>query len=274
MPDTSTTAAGAAAPPVGEPVDKVPARRPDERALFGRWVTMEPVSEARHGGDLWQSFAHSDPGGGLWTYMGYGPFASEAAFREWLKGCQASRDPHFYAIVPRASGPLAGRAAGMASLMRITPEHGVIEIGNIWLAPRLQQTREATDALFVVMRHALDELGYRRLEWKCDALNAASRRAALRLGFTFEGVFRQHMVYKGRNRDTAWYAILDHEWPDLRAAFQAWLSDDNFDAEGRQRAPLGAFMAPKSKAPKSKAPKPKPPQPKPRRKRVATKQAR
>jgi RimJ/RimL family protein N-acetyltransferase len=130
----------------------------------------------------------------------------------------------------------------MASLMRITPEHGVIEIGHIWLAPHLQHTREATDALFVLMRHVMDELGYRRLEWKCDALNAASRRAALRLGFTFEGIFRQHMVVKGRNRDTAWYAILDKDWPRLRPAFQAWLSDDNCDAQGRQRKPLAAFM--------------------------------
>jgi len=223
--------------PVGAAVDKVPARLPDERALFGRWVTMEPVSEARHGQDLWQSFAHSDPAGWLWTYMGYGPFASEAVFRQWLAGREASVDPHFYAIVPRETG----KPAGMASLMRITPEHGVIEIGHIWLSPRLQQTREATDALFVLMRHALDELGYRRLEWKCDALNAASRRAALRLGFTFEGIFRQHMVVKGRNRDTAWYAILDQEWPRLRAAFQAWLSDANFSPDGRQLKALAAF---------------------------------
>jgi RimJ/RimL family protein N-acetyltransferase len=224
--------------PVGEPVDGVAARRPDGRALFGRWATLEPVSEARHGGDLWRSFADSDRDGRLWTYMGYGPFAGEAVFRRWLAGCEASPDPHFYAVVPRHSA----RAAGMAALMRITPEHGVIEIGNIWLSPGLQHTREATDALFVLMHHALDELGYRRLEWKCDALNAASRRAALRLGFTFEGTFRQHMVVKGRNRDTAWYAILDHDWPRLRAAFQGWLQDDNFDAEGRQRKPLSAFI--------------------------------
>jgi len=223
---------------VGELVEKVPARVPDDRALFGRWVTMEPVSADRHGADLWQSFADSDPGGDLWTYMGYGPFASEAVFRQWLDEREASLDPHFYAVVPRGSG----KAAGMASLMRITPEHGVIEIGHIWLSPRLKQTREATDALFIMMRHAMDELGYRRLEWKCDALNAASRRAALRLGFTFEGIFRQHMVVKGRNRDTAWFSILDNEWPRLRPAFQAWLGDDNFDTQGRQRKTLAAFM--------------------------------
>ena len=224
--------------PIGEPVANVPARRPDDRALFGRWTTIEPVSEARHGHDLWRSFADSDPDGKLWTYMGYGPFAGEAVFRQWLTEREASVDPHFYAVVPREQG----KPAGMASLMRITPEHGVIEIGHIWLSPGLQRTREATDALFTLMRHALDELGYRRLEWKCDALNAASRRSALRLGFTFEGIFRQHMVIKGRNRDTAWFAILDKEWPRLRAAFQAWLSDGNFDAGGRQQKSLAALM--------------------------------
>jgi RimJ/RimL family protein N-acetyltransferase len=234
----ATVSKSEAARPVGAPVDKVPARRPDERSLFGRSVTIERVSLDRHGGDLWQSFADSDPQGRLWTYMGYGPFAGEAEFRHWLGGREASPDPHFYAVVPRDTG----RAAGMASLMRITPEHGVIEIGNIWLSSGLQQTREATDALFVLMRHVLDELGYRRLEWKCDALNAPSRRAALRLGFTFEGIFRQHMVVKGRNRDTAWFAVLDHEWAPLRAAFQAWLDDANFDRQGRQRKPLAAFM--------------------------------
>lgn len=222
---------------MGGPVKNVPARAPDDRALFGRWTTMEPVSAARHGADLWQSFADSDPGGDLWTYMGYGPFAGEAVFRHWLAEREASIDPHFYALVPRGTG----KAAGMASLMRITPEHGVIEIGHIWLSPRLRRTREATDALFVIMRHALDELGYRRLEWKCDALNAASRRSALRLGFTFEGIFRQHMVVKGRNRDTAWFSILDSEWPRLRAAFQAWLNDDNFDARGRQKTSLAVL---------------------------------
>jgi len=234
----------AGARPVGEPVDKVPARLPDTRALFGGSVTIEPVSQARHGSDLWQSFADSDPEGRLWTYMGYGPFAGEAAFQEWLAKCEASPDPRFYAIVPRNSG----KPAGMASLMRITPEHGVIEIGNIWFSPSLQQTREATDALFVMMRHALDELGYRRLEWKCDALNAASRRAAERLGFRFEGVFRQATLYKGRNRDTAWYAVIDRDWPGTRDAFEAWLDPGNFDADGRQRGILSTLMARRSAA--------------------------
>jgi RimJ/RimL family protein N-acetyltransferase len=231
-------AGAAAGAPVGAPVETAPARLPDERILYGRWVNVEPVDVARHGFHLWQSFATSDPGGRLWTYMAYGPFLSYELFRSWLEERAASRDPRFYAIVPRA----AGKASGMASLMRITPEHRVIEIGHIWFAPGLQKTREATEALYVLMRHAFEELGYRRLEWKCDSLNAASRSAALRLGFTFEGVFRQHMIVKGRNRDTAWYAILDEEWPRLRNAYKAWLSEENFDAAGRQRAPLSAFV--------------------------------
>lgn len=237
------TEAADSEPPVGEPVAPRPIRLPDDRLLFGRWVTVEPLAVARHSFDLWQSFADSDPQGRLWTYMAYGPFVSYQVFRDWLAERQASSDPRSYAIVPRATG----KASGMAALMRMTPAHGTIEIGNIWLAPRLQKTREATEAIFVLMRHAFDELGYRRVEWKCDALNEASRRAALRLGFSFEGVFRQHMIVKGRNRDTAWYAIIDKDWPPLRAAFQAWLRDDNFDAGGRQRAPLSSFIKPTEK---------------------------
>lgn len=240
---TSDRAGEAEQRPVGAPVDAAPARRPDDRELFGRTVTLEPVAADRHAADLWRSFADSDAAGRLWTYMAYGPFAGLGAFTAWVEKGEAARDPRFYAIVPRATA----KPAGMAAYMRITPEHRVIEIGNIWFAPALQKTREATDAIFVLMRHAFDELGYRRLEWKCDALNAASRRAAVRLGFTFEGVFRRHMIIKGRNRDTAWYAITDADWPRLRAAFEAWLGDDNFDAAGRQRKPLAAFIKPGAK---------------------------
>jgi RimJ/RimL family protein N-acetyltransferase len=143
-------------------------------------------------------------------------------------------DPLFYAIVDRA----AGAARGMASFLRMEPQHGVIEIGHIWFAPALQRTRQATEAIFVLARHAFDDLGYRRLEWKCDSLNAPSRKAAERFGFVFEGVFRQHMVVKGRNRDTAWYSMTDGEWPARRAAFEAWLAPDNFSAGGAQRRSL------------------------------------
>jgi RimJ/RimL family protein N-acetyltransferase len=235
----ATQSAELAELPVGEPVAAPAGRLPDGRLLFGRTVTVEPLDPARHAFELWQSFHSSDPEGRIWTYMAYGPFAAYEAFRTWVEERAKSRDPYFYAIVPRATG----RAAGMASLMRITPEHGVIEAGNIWFAPSLQRTREATEAIFLLVRHAFEDLGYRRFEWKCDALNAASRRAAERLGFSFEGIFRQHMIYKGRNRDTAWYAILDKDWPAIRDAFKDWLRDENFDAAGRQRKPLSSFLA-------------------------------
>jgi RimJ/RimL family protein N-acetyltransferase len=151
----------------------------------------------------------------------------------------ASEDPLFFALVPNFSG----RAAGVASYMRITPESGVIEIGNIWFGVPLRRTTAASEAIFLLARHAFDDLGYRRLEWKCNSLNAASRRAAARFGFTYEGIFRQHLVVKSRNRDTAWYAIVDGEWPEIRGGFEAWLSPENFDAEGRQRRRLEELIA-------------------------------
>ena len=211
---------------------------PDGRALFGRSVTLVPAVAAHHGRDLHDCFAATDPKGEIWTYMGYGPFAGHEAFETWLTGCEASRDPLFYAIVPRTSG----KAEGMAAFMRMEPAHGVAEIGNIWMAPPLQKTRAATEALYLMMRHTLGELGCRRLEWKCDALNAASRKAADRLGFKFEGIFEQHYVIKGRNRDTAWFAMLDRDWPALQEAYAAWLTDENFDADGGQRQPLSSFI--------------------------------
>jgi RimJ/RimL family protein N-acetyltransferase len=154
--------------------------------------------------------------------------------RAWLTSCAASADPLFLAVIDRASG----RAAGVVSYLRIEPEHGVIEIGHIWFGHALQRTPAATETIHLLARHAFDDLGNRRLEWKCDAANARSRRAAERFGFTFEGVFRQHMIIKGRNRDTAWYALLDSEWPAARDAFEAWLAPENFDADGRQRRSL------------------------------------
>ncbi|MFL5260084.1 MAG: GNAT family N-acetyltransferase [Hyphomicrobiales bacterium] len=221
--------------PVGPPVDPLPpGLAPDRRPLFGRWARLEAVSVAKHAYDLYQSFAHSDPEGRIWTYMGYGPFAGYDAFCDWLKDREASRDPWFYAFIRRDTGT----AAGMGAFMRLDAANGVIEIGHIWLSPALQKTREGSEAIFLMMRHCLDELGCRRLEWKCDALNAPSRRAADRFGFTFEGLFRQHMIVKGRNRDTAWFSIIDKEWPPLRTAFVEWLKDENFEADGRQRRPL------------------------------------
>ncbi len=222
-------------PQLGAPVTALPSgRRPERRPLMGRLVVIEPLDVARHAGDLYASFASSDPEGRLWAYVSGGPFTRFEAFRDWLIAAQSGDDPMAFAIVPKESG----RAAGMASYMRMKPQDGVGEIGYIWFAPALQRTRAATEALYVMMAHLLDDLRYRRLEWKCNALNAASRRAAERLGFAFEGIFRNHMIMKGRNRDTAWYAILAEDWPPLARAFETWLGDDNFTADGRQKQRL------------------------------------
>lgn len=194
-------------------------------------MVLEPVDPARHATAL---FASSEGAPELWNYLAYGPFESQGAFTKWLEARAASDDPLFYAVVDRT----AGAARGMASYLRIERQNGVIEIGHIWFAPVMQRTRQATEAIYLLARHAFDDLGYRRLEWKCDSLNVPSRRAAARFGFVHEGVFRQHMVVKGRNRDTAWYAITDAEWPIRRAAFEAWLSPDNFDPSGHQRNSL------------------------------------
>jgi RimJ/RimL family protein N-acetyltransferase len=212
-----------------------PARHPERIALEGASVTLEPVDPARHGGALYSA---ADGAPAIWDHLPYGPFESLEAFTVWLEARAATEDPLFYALVDRG-----GRAGGMASYLRMEPAHGVIEIGHIWFAPAMQRTRQATEAIFVLARHAFDDLGYRRLEWKCDSLNAASRRAAERFGFVYEGVFRQHMVVKGRNRDTAWYAMTDGDWPLRRAAFEAWLAPDNFDQRGRQRQSLAALRA-------------------------------
>ena len=221
--------------PLGATVDPLPSGIiADGRPLSGRYVHVEKTSAAAHGRALYESFAQADPQGHVWTYLGYGPFASFEDFHAWLIEREQSSDPLFHSIVPRSSG----KALGMASFMRMDGANGVIEIGHIWMAPGLQKTREASEAIFLMMRHAFDDLGMRRLEWKCDALNAPSRRAAERFGFTFEGVFRQHLIVKGRNRDTAWYSIIDKEWPAIRGAFEDWLEHDNFDAEGRQQRPL------------------------------------
>jgi RimJ/RimL family protein N-acetyltransferase len=208
-----------------------PARTPERTPLEGETVRLEPVDPARHARDL---FTASESAPSLWDHLAYGPFENQEAFTDWLEDRAASDDPLFYAIIDRASG----RAQGMASYMRIMPEHGVIEIGHIWFAPILQRTRQATEAIYLLARHAFDDLGDRRFEWKCDSLNVPSRRAAERFGFVYEGVFRQHMVVKGRNRDTAWFSIIDREWPAVRAAFEAWLAPENFDVEGRQRKSL------------------------------------
>lgn len=219
--------------PVGQPLDWTPVQPPDRTPIPGRYVTLEPLDPDRHGEDLW-SAKGDDPA--LWTYLFNDPHKDFASFRAWLVDCQKPDDPLCFAIVDNADG----RAKGMASYMRIAPEHGVIEIGSIWFGPEIQRTRLATEAIYLLARHVFEELGYRRLEWKCDSLNAPSRRAALRFGFSYEGLFRQAIVYKGRNRDTTWFSMLDGEWPEIRAAFDAWLDPANFDADGCQKEPLKA----------------------------------
>jgi RimJ/RimL family protein N-acetyltransferase len=208
-----------------------PARAPKREPLEGEAVTLEPLDPDRHGDDLFAAARDADA---TWRYLPYGPFASKDEFMGWLRAHAATPDPLAFAVIDRTSGA----ARGIATFMSIVPDHGVIEIGHIWLSPSLQRTRQATEAIYVMSRHAFDVLGNRRLEWKCDAANAASRRAAERFGFEYEGVFRQHRVVKGRNRDTAWYSITDVEWPARRAAFEAWLAPSNFDAAGRQRHSL------------------------------------
>lgn len=205
--------------------------------MVGRYCTVEPIDVERHAADLFA--ANRQPGGDLnWTYLPYGPFDELDDHVAWMRATCLGDDPMFHAVVDTTTG----RATGVASYLRIDPRNGSIEVGHINFSPLLQRTRAATEAMYLMMRRAF-ELGYRRYEWKCDALNAASRRAAERLGLTYEGTFRQATVYKGRNRDTAWFAAVDAEWPALRAAFETWLDPANFDGAGRQRASLTSLTA-------------------------------
>ena len=213
-----------------------PVSPPGRNDLNGERVRLEILDSARHAESLFKS-SHSEGAERLWQHLPYGPFGSQKEFNAWLEVLTASADPLFFAVVDWESM----RAQGMASFMRMVPEHGVIEIGNIWFAPELQRTRQATEAIFLLAEHAFDDLGYRRLEWKCDSRNEPSKRAAERFGFTYEGTFRQHMVVKGRNRDSAWFSMTDGEWPLRKAAFEAWLSAENFDGNGRQRRSLAAI---------------------------------
>ena len=215
-----------------------PRPRPERRPIEGAYVRLEPLDAARHGDALFE--AGSGPEADrLFRYLGEHPLVDRASFQAWLDKAAASDDPLFYAAVDKASG----RAEGRLSLMRIDPANGVIETGHLMFGPRLAQTRAATEAIYLLARHSFDELGYRRFEWKCNDRNEPSKRAALRFGFVFEGVFRQHMVIKGENRDTAWYSMIDGEWPARRRAFERWLDPANFDDAGRQRMSLSALNA-------------------------------
>ncbi len=201
--------------------------------MRGRYCRLEPIDPDRHAAQLFAANA-ADADGRMWTYMNHGPFDTLEQYRTWMDASCMGDDPMFHTIIDEASG----EALGVAAYLRINKANGVMEVGSIAYAPALQRTRAATEAMFLMMQRVFDELGYRRYEWKCDALNAGSRAAALRLGFTFEGVFEQAILYKGRNRDTAWYAITDKRWPSVKAAFESWLSPDNFDDDGRQKRKL------------------------------------
>jgi RimJ/RimL family protein N-acetyltransferase len=219
---------------VGSPVDATPAQRPSPVTLEGRYGHVERLAH-HHDAALWNAVKGHDH---IWTYMSYGPLADFAAFSKWLAGRVKLDDPYSYAIIDRS-----GQAVGIATLMEIRPAMRVVEVGNILYSPCLQRTPLGTEAQFLLARYAFETLGYRRYEWKCNALNAPSRRAAFRYGFVFEGILRQHMIVKGRSRDTAYFSMLDSEWPTRKAAFERWLAPENFDAQGRQRTSLSELNA-------------------------------
>jgi RimJ/RimL family protein N-acetyltransferase len=219
--------------PIGLPVDPTPAPRPGPVTLKGRYGRVEKLT-ADHAADLWKVFAGQDR---LWTYIATsGPFASFEVFAPFIAMRAAADDPYAYAIVDAAD-----HAIGFFTLMRIEPAMRVIEVGHVLYSPALQRTPLGTEAQYLLARYAFETLGYRRYEWKCDSLNAASRRAALRYGFTFEGIFRQNIIAKGRNRDNAWFSMLDSEWPARKRSFERWLAPENFDGEGRQKLSLTAL---------------------------------
>lgn len=210
-----------------------PARaRPSRGVLEGRYVRLEPLGP-QHAAELYRASSVADAAQ-RFAYLFETPPASEAEMRNWIDRVSAQDDPMLFAVIDTATGKAGGRQA----LMRIVPEHGVIEIGSIYWGPDIARTRRATEALYLFARYIFDDLGYRRFEWKCNDRNEPSKRAATRFGFTYEGTFRQHMIVKGENRDTAWFSMLDGEWPARKAAFERWLDPANFDAGGRQRAPL------------------------------------
>lgn len=227
------------AQPIGFPLPGwEPRPAPLREPMEGRLCRLEPLDPERHAADLFAANA-ADADGRSWTYMFYGPFRTLSDYRAWMCATCLGADPLFFAIIDKADG----KPTGVASYLRIAPAHGAIEVGHIHYSPRLQRRPAATEAMYLMMKAAF-ALGYRRYEWKCDTLNAASRASAQRLGLSFEGVFRQATVYKGRSRDTAWFAAIDSEWPALRTAFEAWLAPGNFDSAGRQRTSLSDLTGP------------------------------
>jgi RimJ/RimL family protein N-acetyltransferase len=243
MSDTMTTHTNTLGQPIGFPMpDWQPARVPDRTPMEGRYCRVEAIAPG-HRDDLYDAFL-LDSEGRNWTYLPQGPFDSRDAFNAWYAANCADPSRITHAIRDRTTG----KSIGIASYLRVDPAVGSIEVGYINFAPPLQRTRMATEAMYLMMARVFDDLGYRRYEWKCDSLNAPSRAAALRLGFTFEGHFRQATIYKNRNRDTDWLSILDSEWPAIRQGFEAWLAESNFDAGGSQRAALADLIKAKRKA--------------------------
>ena len=224
--------------PIGAPVPDWTGCAPIPRTpMQGRTCDVVPL-DTKHSAALHAAFSQ-DKTGTLWTYMPTGPFTSEADYADWMAKAVDSKDPLFFAVINKANG----MPVGVASFLRIQPENGVAEVGYITFSPALQRTVMATEAMYLMMKRVLGELGYRRYEWKCDALNAPSRQAAARLGFQYDGLFKQALVYKGRNRDTAWFSILDRDWPLLQKGYEAWLDPANFDDDGQQRMSLSACFA-------------------------------
>ncbi|MBL8699543.1 MAG: GNAT family N-acetyltransferase [Alphaproteobacteria bacterium] len=237
LPSILDSATGLPIGPVLESGVTGPAPRPSPATIKGRYATIRRPDAARDAEGL-HAGSHGPEAAALWLYMSVGPFTDRQGFTAWLARVAEGADPYFYVV----ADPSTDEALGLASLMRIDTAHRVIEVGNILYTPRLQRSPAATEAMYLLARHVF-ELGYRRYEWKCNALNAPSRRAALRLGFSYEGLFRRHMIIKGRNRDTAWFSMIAEEWPRNRAGFEAWLDPANFDAEGRQKSSLADLRA-------------------------------
>jgi RimJ/RimL family protein N-acetyltransferase len=224
--------------PLGEELHWKPVKAPQRRSLRGSHVLVRPVNAESDAAPLF-SVSHAPDGDpAIWTYLPDGPYESPDHLRQALAWAETAEDALYFAVVRLPDE----RPLGLASYLRITPQFGVIEVGHIWFGVPLQRTTAATEAIYLLARHVFDDLGYRRLEWKCNALNGASRRAAERFGFTFEGIFRKHQVVKGRNRDTAWYAITDDQWPAIRRGFETWLAPENMDPEGRQLRLLGKLI--------------------------------
>ncbi len=227
----------------GAVVTELPsARIPSREPLRGRYVELVAQDAAQHAGDLFAAGHASEEALKIWDYLAYGPWASVEDYRNTMRAQSSSFDTIFYAIRPLDGDSFAGQS----SYLDINPQMGVIEIGHIWFGPKLARTRAATEALYLMIRHAMDDLGYRRMHWRCNSLNDKSRQAARRLGFRFEGIFYNHMIFKGKNRDTAWYSILDDEWPEVRDRLETWLDPTNFDDAGVARQSLFELMSVRS----------------------------